>query len=262
MKISLKNTNIIFFVSFIIPILIMGLFVSKRIGQQQISAQLFLQNQVDVERKIIGVREILRETQSKIRNTLLNSSNGQQLRDARFSISEDRRKLDEFWKKYNSSFLASERPFLLSILEKTKETNLIDEETEALNAILKAQDQYFQAIITRLDQEIALGNSGNQDRVRFLENVEQLRMEVYRFINQITDIRYVFAQRIIFYITGENSTQQGMFNTAFLGILFAVLTVGTVQYFIISRPLGDILMFLRDTSHGKKGQRLYFSSPI
>src|SRR3989338_2489106 len=87
-------------------------------------------------------------------------------------------------------------------------------------------------------------------------------MEVYRFINQITDIRYVFAQRIIFYITGENSTQQGMFNTAFLGILFAVLTVGTVQYFIISRPLGDILMFLRDTSHGKKGQRLYFSSPI
>ncbi len=120
---------------------------------------------------------------------------------------------------------------------------------------------YKSSILTFL----ALSNGDSlavQRHIEFLEKLDREREEIYMSLDELADIRYIFSQRVIFYISGENDRQYGFFSTLFAFIFASILLLQILEYFYISKPFKDIILFLRDMSQGKKGQRLYFSSPI
>ena len=99
-----------------------------------------------------------------------------------------------------------------------------------------------------------------QRHIEFLEKLDREREAIYLSLDELADIRYIFSQRVIFYISGENDRQYGFFSTLFAFIFASVLLLQIMEYFSISKPFKDIMLFLRDMSQGKRGQRLYFSS--
>jgi hypothetical protein len=261
MKISYKKAIVIFLVLYILPAAVMGVFVNRRIQQRQLAIQLFLQNQVDIDRKTLTVSGTLRDVQPKLRRAILGSANAAEQKNIMAQIKDDRETFSKFWEQYRANYSAKNRPFLLNILAESQELNLVEEEAQTLDAIKLTADDYFASIFNHpLFQNGS--NLGAEANLRFLDDMTDKRLNIYDQMNKLADIRYIFAQRVVFFVSGENAAQQGVFNTIFVGIILVSLMVALIQYFVLLRPVGDIMLFLSDLAQGKRGQRLYFSSPI
>lgn len=127
-----------------------------------------------------------------------------------------------------------------------------------MREIQRAISRYF------ADMKLHLGLSGGnsvQNNFAFFDRLDEEEAAIFQWINELSDIRYIFAQWIVFSVSGENDRQQGFFNTIFMGLGGFILMVALLEHFYIHRPFGDIMSFLKDMSQGKRGQRLYFSSP-
>lgn len=260
MKISYRFTTILFFVLYLLPIIGVSYLVYQRIQQRQATLQFYLQNQVDVDRQIISERGDLRNVQPKIRNFLLTEHLSQEGKVKLAEVKDARDEFEKFWKKYENNYTASQRPFLQKLLDENQEHTLIDDEARVLTEIQRKGDVYF----SRITAYPALNgvSTASQDDVRFLGDLDDIRNDVFASLNDLADIRYIFAQRVVFFVTGENDLQQGFFNTIFVGIFFITLILYMLETFFIHKPFKDIMLFLRDLGEGKRGQRLYFSSPV
>ncbi|MBU6414823.1 hypothetical protein KGQ34_01075 [Patescibacteria group bacterium] len=264
MKISYRSATILFFVFYLLPIVGMGYLVYQRIEQRQVALQLFLQNQVDVDRQIIVERERLRNIQPRIHSFLLKSGNADNDATALIgSVKDDAEKIKKFWERYDADYSASNRPFLRNILKENQETNLIDEEQDVVSAIQKNANLYFDSIFSSsLFVKADLAQASPRDIEMFLSALDAKRDSIFASINQLADIRYIYSQRSVFFINGENDKQQGFFNAIFISLFFIIFILHLLESFFIHKPFKDIMFFLKDMSEGKRGQRLYFSSPI
>lgn len=259
MKIHYKTANWIFLFLYLLPIMAIGVFVQQRIQRSLITAQQFMQNQVDIDRKILTYRGYLRTVQPVIRSALLKEE--EEVKSAKNFAAEKRQDIDKFWKTYETSYMASERPFLRSILAESQELNLIEEEERVIKEIKRNLDNYFTALLSYSGL-----NSGSglkiDDHIRFFDELDIKRDAVYDSMNQLTDLRYIFSQRIVFFITSQAGSQEAIFNAIFITLALMIIVIAVFQHFYIHRPLGDIMLFLKDTKAGQRRQRLYFSSPI
>lgn len=261
MKLSYRLTVLLFFFLAILPIALFWYFVQVRLEQGQLTLQLFLQNQVDVDRKILAKRATLRSVQPALRSFLLNGGTDG---DRKRVVAESKKTQDEqekFWKKYEADYAALQRPFLLGILKETQELNLAEEEAKTISDIQRKMNEYFSVIDEHLNLP-GLSGSSFLEHIKFLEELDRKREVVYDSINELADIRYIFSQRIVFMVSGENERQNGFFSLVFAVIAFAAIIISILEYFFIHKPVSDIMAFLRDLAGGKRGQRLYFSSPI
>lgn len=261
MSISYKHATLLFFLFYLLPIAVMGFFVRQRIQQQQVTLQLFLQNQIDIDRKILDQRATLRGIQPRVRSVLLNGGTTVEQKDVLNFVRGERDKMDKFWKQYESSYAAGERPVLQGVLRETQEMNLIDEEARVVSDIQIATDAYVAAVLAYPPLSGAAGFTTG-DHARFLDSLDDKREVAYTHLNELADIRYIFGQRMVFLASGENAAAQGTFTAVFISLFLIVLVVSLLEYFFINRPLGDIILFLQDMREGKRGQRLYFSSPV
>ncbi|MDO8600008.1 MAG: hypothetical protein Q7R73_00085 [bacterium] len=263
MKFSYKLSSAFFFSLYIIPVVVLGFLVQNRIQERQTTLQLYLQNQVDVDRQIVVHRGPLRDVHIPVRNYLLRGGSAEEAKRVLALAREEQQVQNTFWQKYESVYVAAERTFLREILEESQESNLISEEERVVREIRLAIDQYFVSLKSYPALAGGGGNiQGHQDHMAFFEELDEGRNAIFEKINELMDIRYIFAQRVVFFVTGENDRQQGFFNTIFVGLGGFILIVTLLEYFYIHRPFGDIMSFLKDMNQGKRGQRLYFSSPI
>ena len=259
MKLHYKTANWIFLFLYLLPVAAMGLFVQQRVQSGLATAQLFMQNQIDVDRKIIAMRGNLRAVQPAIRQALLDGKE-EKIKSAKAFALEKQEDIDNFWNVYESSYSVKERPFLLNILAETQESNLISEEAQTLKSIRRLLDNYFVAV-SAIDSNRNLNNN-DIAIAEFFNNLDNKREEIYAAFNNLADLRYIFAQRIVFYITSQAGAQEAIFNSIFITLALTIIIIAVFQYFYINRPLGDIMLFLKDIKAGQRRQRLYFSSPI
>ncbi|MBI2591775.1 MAG: hypothetical protein HYW34_03815 [Candidatus Brennerbacteria bacterium] len=250
MKFSYKIINWIFIFLYILPVAAIGFFLQQRVQQSLEAAQLFMQNQIDVDRKIITNRGYLRQVSPVIHQALLKGE-VQEIKNAETFAAEKRDELDKFWKFYENNYTAQNRPFLKNILTETQELNLIEEESHTVKEIQNLLDSYFVKIF-----------SNNNDRINYFEELDDKREKIYDAFNNLADIRYIFAQRIIFNITSQVGAQEAMFNLIFALLILIIIIIAVFQHFYIHRPLGDIMLFLKDMKAGQRRQRLYFSTPV
>jgi len=262
MKLSYRFSVFIFFMAALLPIVAFWYAVEARIEQRQLTLQLFLQNQIDVDRKILNERAILRSVSPQVRSFLLKTDiDGQSEKQIAAFLKESQDELEKFWKKYETDYTASQRSFLLSVLKETQEMNLVEEEQKVVAGILRKIGAYF------FDFSSYLPSAGNgsmsfSGHIDFLEEMDGKRENIYDSINELFDIRYIYSQRMVFVVSGENDRQSGFFSLVFAVIAFVVIITSILEYFFIHKPVKDIMLFLRDLAQGKRGQRLYFSSPI
>lgn len=261
MKLSYRFTVFLFFFLAILPIAVFWYFVQIRLEQRQLTLQLFLQNQIDIDRKILSERAILRSVQPVLRSFLLNSGINHDGKRAAAEIKEAEDNLEKFWKKYEANYAAGERPFLLGVLKETQELNLIEEEAKIVLDIQRKMNEYFSVIAGRLNLP-GLAVLSYAEHIKFLDELDGKREAIYDSLNELADVRYIFSQRMVFVVSGENDRQAGFFSLVFAIITFVVVITSIFEYFFIHKPVKDIMSFLRDLAQGKKGQRLYFSSPI
>jgi len=263
MKIPYWIALILFPVLYLIPVIVLWVFVHERIEERAVTLQLFLKNQADVDRQIIAKRSELTNIQPKTRTAILGQAPKGALGDTILDVKEVHEDVQKFWQRYETTYLGRERPQLRAILESTQENQLLEEEAEAVRRIRRGIDTYIAKINKFLvgEQEKGVGPTLDE-RVAFLEELTQNRNAIYQNMNQLADIRYIYAQRVIFSASGENERQRGVFTAIFAMLLASVFSVAVVEFFIIHRPFSDIMAFLRDLKEGKRGQRLYFSSLI
>lgn len=261
MKISYKSAVVFLFIFYLVPVVLIGYLTRYRIGQRQISLQLFFKNQTDIDRQIANQRNLLRQIQPRLRSFLLLDSVVNSTESPIASVKADLEKFDKFWAKYEATFSGEQQPFLKEVLKNSQELNLIDEELASLQAISREKGEYLAAILAYPPFKGEKGYD-RQDYAEFLQSLDKQREEIYSATDELMDIRYIFNQRTIFYISGENDKQQGFFNVIFVFLSFIILALLITEYFIFHKPFGDIINFLRDKKEGKRGQRLYFSSFI
>ena len=260
-----RTIILIFAGLYLLPIAAVGFLVYNRIQQRQITLQLYLQNQLEVDRQILVTRDKLVAIQMEVRNFLLMGTHP--LSESRRSsvvadVQNTADKLNVFWKKYKSQYLGVNRPFLINILKNTQEEDLLEKEAGAVNSVEKRTGEYISDILAHPDfaGETLVTDAGA--RAVFLSQLDEKRNTILDSLNELADVRYIFSQRIVFFISGENDRQQGFFNTAFV-FLFAVTLIAVIlEHFYIHKPFQDIISFLQDLYEGKRGQRLYFSSPV
>lgn len=259
MKFSYKLSTVLFFVLYLAPLAAVGFLVQYRIQERQITLQRYLQNQVDVDRQIIAHRAPLRNIHAPIHSFFLRGGSAEEGRRLLEFLREEQEKQEIFWKRYENAYAVGYRPFLREILEESQELNLIEEEARAVLEIQRAIDRYFTDMSSHpgLDK----GNS-LQNNELFFDRLDEEEAAIFQWINELADIRYIFAQRIVFSVGGENDRQTGFFNTIFTALSGILLIAMILEHFYIHRPFGDLMLFLKDMSQGKRGQRLYFSSPI
>lgn len=256
MKIPFKIAVSAFFILYLIPVIGMWFLVQNRIQERQSALQRFLQNQVDIDRQIISERARLRTVNFSIRTHLLSAKNS----PSPFStVKDEMEKFQRFWKRYASAYSSQNRIFLQSILEENQETNLVSEEAEIIQQIFKKSDIYFVYVSSYPPLQ---ATAAAADNITFLANLDERRNDLYGSLDQLADIRYIFGQRVVFSVSGENDRQGGFFTAIFVALAAFIFVISTMEYFYIHKPFKDIILFLKDISQGKKGQRLYFSSPI
>lgn len=209
---------------------------------------------------MIDQRTDLRSSHSYLRDILLrpDSVNGAE-RLSRVKDIQD--SAVKFWQKYETAYAANQRPFLITTLAQSQESHLVEEEAKVVREIRRSIDKYFAEILAYGDLQNPSKNSLDA-HVLFLKKVEGDLLSILGFIDELSDIRFIYSQRVVFAVSGENERQQGFFTSVFIGLLAAIIIISTLEYFFIHRPFSDIMAFLRDMSQGKRGQRLYFSSPI
>lgn len=264
MKLSFKLSTFLFFLLYLLPVMVLGYFTAYRIEQRQVVLQRFLQSQVDVDRQIISQRARFHSVNFKIRAYLLAGKKGEP--SPMPIVRDELGKFKDFWKRYEGTYSVKNRPFLQDILERNQEANLISEETEVVSGIHKKADAY----ITLAASYAPLKDPATAaaavvvvtDHIPFIFSLDESRDDLYKSFDQLADIRYIFAQRVVFDVSGENERQYGFFVAIFVGLFAAVFVISVLEYFFIHKPFKDIMAFLRDMSQGKRGQRLYFSSPI
>lgn len=262
MRISYQKSVTLFFILYVIPVVGMWFLVQNRIEERQAATQLFLQNQLDVDRQILTQHGILRSIQPRLRSFILENNGSKEAEKLLISsIKADIDKFQKFWKKYADNFSGKNRPFLQSILKNTQELDLIEEETSVLDEIEKTTNAYLASMLSHL----SLNNLSERDleiHNKFLNNDDIKRDAVYDAINHLADVRYIYDQRVLFFISGENDRQYGFFGVIFVTLAAIMLLLAVLEYFFIHKPFKDIMLFLGDMRAGKRGQRLYFSSPI
>lgn len=259
MKLSYRIVTLLFFIAYLIPIAILGILFEIRVEQRQNTLQVFLKNQADVDRQIIAQRNSLRETHTKARQLLLFGRGAHEATAA--GILRDLEKIENFWKRYESSYTARERPFLQDILKETQESALIEEEAATVQKIQTASVEY-RTYLNSYPPFKGGGGGALQDNIAFFDSLGIKRDAIYEQINNLVDLRYIFAQRIIFFASGESDRQQGLFGAIVIAVLVSIFALSIIEYFVIHKPFKDIMLFLKDLNQGKKGQRLYFSSII
>ncbi len=262
MRNSYRTVIVSFFILYLIPIAVLWYFVNDRIEARAIALQLFLKNQIDIDRQILSLRDDLRQIQPNVRSVLLKKSARTIIGESIGIVKEYQAKNQKFWRKYESTYIGSQRSTLMRVLEETQEMNLAEEESETIRQIQKKIDIYITDILTRLEEDRTDITYSSDSQVEFLESLDAKRDEVYKELNELIDIRYIYAQRMVFSASGENERQSGFLTSIFVILLAAIFSVSLVEYFTIHRPFGDIMKFLQDLHEGKKGQRLYFSSFI
>lgn len=255
MIISYKKTISIIAVSQLFIIASMGYFVRQRIEQRQVTLQLFLQTQIDVDRQMIVQRDILRDTLTKARSYLLSANSDIERKLILGSIKEDLEKFNKFWVKYRDNYSGRHRPILQKVLSQSQELNLIEEESDLVDGIDRETKVYLSYLLSYLP--VSIGNES-----KFLDELNKRRQNVFVFLNNLTDVRYIFSQRVVFFISDENDRQQGLFTSIFIFLFFSSLVLFILEYLFIHKPIKDILLFLQEASRGKNGQRLYFSSIV
>lgn len=232
-----------------------------RIQERQTILQFYLQNQIDVDRQILAQREPVREVNGRIRSLVLRNAALEERKNFLAEAKELQENIQKFWEAYETRYSAAQRPFLTSILAETQEARLEEEELQTVRSMRLRIDAYFGAI--KISPFLNTAQPvDNYALETYLGGLIERRNDIYDSLNALADIRYIFAQRIVFYISGENDRQQGFFNSIFISLGGLILVVTLLEYFYIHRPFGDIMSFLKDMSQGKRGQRLYFSSPI
>ena len=259
---SYRLTVFIFFFFAILPIAVFWYAVQIRLEQRQLTLQLFLQNQIDVDRKILNEMALLRSVSPQVRNFLLKGDNNSQSeKQIAVFLKDTQDELEKFWKKYESDYTASQRSFLLLVLKETQEMNLVEEEQKIAAGILRKIGEYFFDFSSHISST-GIENMPFSGHIEFLEEMDGKRENIYNSINELADIRYIYSQRMVFVVSGENDRQAGFFSLIFSIIAFVVIITSILEYFFIHKPVKDIMLFLRDLAQGKRGQRLYFSSPI
>lgn len=233
--------------------------VQRRLEQRQSSLQLFLRNQLDIDRKIIDQRRLLGSVEPKLRGFLFGTDDFTNKKEFIAYIQEVQEKINDFWQRYRSNFIASKRPFLLNILEKNQELDLIEKEEFVVNELRRKSEGLLVTI--RLYVEPTT-NDPPPNHASFLGGLDEQTSTILDKFDQLADLRYIFGQRVVFVISGENDRQYGFFNSLFVMLLAVSLLFIILQYFFIYHPLSDIMAFLKDLKDGKRGQRLYFSSPV
>lgn len=261
MKFSYRTATFLFFFACFAFIAAAGFLVYWRIEKRQIALQLFLQNQLDVDRQMLKQRDPLRETQGRVRSLLLRNAPLEERKNFLAELKNFQDDIQAFWGAYETRYAATQRPFLRDILQTTQESRLEEEELQTVRDIKMRIDAYFAAIKTSpflLAPQPVNGSAIDEYLVGLMEK----RNDIYDALNALSDIRFIFAQRIVFFISGENDRQLGFFTALFIGLSALAILAAFMQHFFIHRPFGDIMLFLKDMSQGKRGQRLYFSSPI
>ncbi len=261
MKLSFKQAQALFFVCLIVPVAGLWFLVANRIEERQIVLQRFLQNQIDIDRQIINQRQTLRTVHADIRSYLLAVVSGERKAPMRADVHDAIDSFEAFWKRYDTTYRAEHRPVLKEILAATQEARLVDEETETIRRLFRALAIYHAHIneYAPLDGGVRTEELG---AFRFLEQSDELRADIFDELNHLADIRYIFAQRTVFALSGENERQYGFFTAVFTALSAFLLVLLVVQHFSIFKPFRDIMAFLRDMKDGKRGQRLYFSSMV
>src|SRR3989338_4380524 len=103
MKLSYRFSVFIFFMAALLPIVAFWYAVQARLEQRQLTLQLFLQNQIDVDRKILSERVLLRSVSPAVRSFLLKGSeNGKSEKQIAGFVKEAQDELEKFWKKYET----------------------------------------------------------------------------------------------------------------------------------------------------------------
>lgn len=259
-SLSYRITIIIFFALFLMPVFGLGFLVKYRIEEREIALQRLLQNQIDIDRQIITQRAILRSIYPRIHSYLFKLNVRASEPNFLASIKDDFEKTEKFFKRYENTYMGEQRPFLKSILQKTEEENLVSEEAEIVRTVFKRLDVYRSSILA--DTPMVRSRGAPEELASFLSMLNDKESDVYKSFDNLADLRYIFGQRIIFSISGENDRQQGFFTAIFTVIISLIFIFLVIQYFFIHKPFKDIMLFLKDLSQGKRGQRLYFSSLI
>lgn len=261
MQTKYKNTIGFFLVLYLLPIAILWVFVTQRIETRQSTLQLFLQNQLDVDRQIVAERQRLREIQPQFRTALLKTVSRAEMTSLTEELRLDKDRIAKFWQRYETTYTGNQRPFLKEVLQETQETQLLEEEAEYVRRIIRDTDAYAN-VIESFVKAYSPETISAQEAGIFLEGLDVRRDAIIVNINNLTDVRYIFAQRAIFFASGENDRQAGLLTSVFVVLIATTFVITTMQFFLIHRPMGDIMAFLRDMKEGKRGQRLYFSSIV
>lgn len=262
MKFSYRFATFLFFFACTAFIAMAGFLVYQRVEKRQITLQLFLQNQIDIDRQILQQRDPLRELQGRIRSLLLRNASLEERKNFLVELKNLQDDFQAFWGSYETRYTATQRPFLRDILRTTQEGRLEAEEMQTVRDIKIRIDAYFAAIKTSPLLTTAQPVVDHNVLEAYLAGLTEKRNDIYESLNVLADTRFIFAQRIVFSISGENDRQRGFFTALFIGLSAAAVIAALLEHFFIHRPFGDIMLFLKDMSQGKRGQRLYFSSPI
>lgn len=134
---------------------------------------------------------------------------------------------------------------------------MVEEEDQVLNDLSDHSSKYFASVLSYYAQF-----KNGEINYNLLIESNGLVGDVLTDFNNLTDVRYIYQQRLILAMSGENDRQYGFFAVIFVMILSSIIILTILQVFFVYKPFGDIMMFLKDAKEGKRGQRLYFSSYI
>lgn len=257
MRISFKNATYLILVIYILPLLVVGFFVSQRLEERQVLLTKFLQNQANVDKEIASTRTLLFRINNQVRGTALNNAAGKSTAVSLEAVKADIKKFQDFVTKYQERYSANSRPLLLEVLEDSQEMNLVEEETRILESLSSDSAKYFASALDYYTQ-FKIG----EVNYNLLIESNGLVGDVLEDFNKLSEVRYIFEQRLILAMSGENERQYGFFMAIFVIMFASIIVLNIFQFFFIYKPFGDIMMFLKDAKEGKKGQRLYFSSRI
>lgn len=262
MRISYKLIISVFFFLYLLPIFAAGVLVYNRIQERQATLQLFLQNQVDVDRKILEQIAQLRQVSPAVREFLLKTEYTESSRKRLTALLDDAENgLRNFFKRYETQYAGEHRPLLQSVLIATQELNLLEEEKILIASLDRKVGEHFEFLRVYL-RASKLEVSSISQHAEFLERANEIQGTIYSSLNELADIRYIYGQRIVFFISGENDRQQGFFNTLFIFLVAFMVLSSVLEYFYIHKPFRDIMDFLKDSARGTHGERLYFSTPV
>lgn len=261
MKISYRAATFIFAFFYVGLVGGMGLLAVERIRVSEIALQRFLQEQVDVDRQIVSQRASLDNINRRIWSRILGASDTAGDISFLSAITQDIGRSQKFWQKYETHYAAEARPDLVSVLADSQELDLVEEERLAVREIQEVMKQYVEDV-RGYYESLRGADARIENRAVFSSGLDGRMTTLNDRFDALADTRFIFAQRIIAVASATGESQRSAFTTTFVVLTALIFMFALLEYFFIHKPFQDVILFLRDMRFGKRGQRLYFGTPI